>query len=97
MHAELLPEDVKSVDVLSGMSGGPILVNCGDRWGLAGIVSEGHDLNSFAKSDGQGFFQGPAINIAGETLILSELRSWLDSLKRRSSQRPTRHIRITTQ
>jgi hypothetical protein len=94
MFGALRPEEVVGVDVLSGMSGGPILVTCGERWGLAGIISGGSDLNSHAKSGNQSFFDGPAINIEGEALVLPRLRSWLDSLKGNRPERPTRHIKI---
>lgn len=81
-----LPEgQSQGADVLSGMSGGPILVSCGDQWGLVGIVSGGSDINSYAKTGGAGFFQGPAINIHGEAFDLPELRLWLISLKGRTT------------
>lgn len=94
MFGALRPEDTRDVDVLSGMSGGPILVTCGDRWGLAGIISGGYDLNSFAKSGNQGFFDTPAINIEGEALSLPELRAWLDSLKGHRTGRATKHVQV---
>lgn len=94
MFGALSHEHTSNVDVLSGMSGGPILVTCGDRWGLAGIVSGGCDLNSFAKPGNQSFFDSPAINIEGEALSLPELRSWLDSLKGCRTGRQTKNVQV---
>lgn len=94
MFGALRIEDAKGVDVLSGMSGGPIVVTCGDRWGLAGIVSGGYDLNSYAKAEQQGFFDSPAINIEGEALALPELRQWLRSLKGKRATRETRNLQV---
>lgn len=94
MFGSLDPKEATEVDVLSGMSGGPIVVTCGDRWGLAGIVSGGADLNSYAKPGSQGFFDSPAINIEGEALTLPHFRTWLDSLKGQRSGRMTKHVQI---
>lgn len=94
MFAPLEPGQASGVDVLSGMSGGPIVVTCGDLWGLAGIVSGGYDLHSFAKSEQKGFFEGPAINIEGEALSLHELRLWLESLKGLRTDRSTKHVQV---
>lgn len=94
MLAALEPERTAGFDVLSGMSGGPIVVTCGDRWGLVGIVSKGSDLNAFSKAKEKGLFEGPAINIEGEALSLPELRRWLASLKGCRSGRPTNHVQV---
>jgi hypothetical protein len=84
MFGALTSDHTKEVDVLSGMSGGPILTTVGGKWGIVGIISGGYDLHSYAKSDNQGFFDTPAINIEGEVLDLSALRSWLGTLERAS-------------
>jgi hypothetical protein len=94
MLSALSPEHPKDVDVLSGMSGGPILATVGNRWGLVGIVSGGYDLHSYAKSDNQGFFDTPAINIEGEALNLHALRTWLGTLKGNRTGRATHDVKV---
>lgn len=94
MFGPLPPAHPRDVDVLSGMSGGPILATVGDRWGIVGIISGGYDLHSYAKSDNQGFFDTPAINIEGEVLDLAAIRSWLSTMKGLGSARATRDVRL---
>jgi hypothetical protein len=82
------------VDVLSGMSGGPILATVGNQWGIVGIVSGGPDVHSYAKSDSHGFFDTPAINIEGEALDLPSLRSWLGTLNGVRTGRATHDVKV---
>ncbi len=61
------------VDVLSGMSGGPIIWSSKDRFGLVGIVKEGYDIQP--KEDGLTIEN--SILIHGEKITPKLLEQWL--------------------
>jgi len=68
------------VDNLSGMSGGPILWSDHKRFGLAGIVYEGSDIQG-----GEGrLMEGSGIWIRGERISTSKLDEWLLHIPRSS-------------
>lgn len=90
--AELEGKDVGNVDVLSGMSGGPIIVSCDDVWGLAAIISVGGDLQGKHQNPEDRLSPNPLINIVGEVLSIPELRGWLSAVKGKRTGRPTRHV-----
>jgi hypothetical protein len=96
MRGQLLGNARTDVDVLSGMSGGPIFVTSGDRWGLAAIISDGADINAYAKPAQQTFACAPEINVIGESLNFAELRLWLDAIKGVRSNRETGHVKLMT-
>lgn len=65
--------DHNGVDNLSGMSGGPILWSDHRRFGLAGIVYEGSDIQG-----GEGrLVEGSGIWIRGERITAEKLDRWL--------------------
>lgn len=65
-------------DNLSGMSGGPIFWHHGARWGLAGIVKQGRDLQP--KADGDSAFEKPTLWIEGERLSRERLSAWVAAI-----------------
>lgn len=65
--------DHNDVDVLSGMSGGPIIWSNIDRFGLVGIVKEGYDIQP--KKDGLALED--SILIHGEKVTPDLLEQWL--------------------
>lgn len=65
-------------DNLSGMSGGPIFWRHDNRWGLAGIVQRGRDLQP--KPDGNSAFAGPVLWIEGERVSQERLRAWVSAI-----------------
>lgn len=69
-------EELNGVDVLSGMSGGPIFWSKEDTFSLAGIVFEGADM---APGEGRLMTQ-PGICIFGEPISSSLLRRWLTNV-----------------
>lgn len=69
-------EEHKGLDVLSGMSGGPILWSDSQRFGLAGIVREGLDIQP---KEGQ-IMVGKGILIRGERITTELFESWIDSI-----------------
>ena len=65
-------------DNLSGMSGGPIFWHDGTRWGLAGIVREGRDLQPRA-GDGSAF-AAPTLWLEGERLSRERMSAWVAAI-----------------
>lgn len=66
-------EDHGALDVLSGMSGGPIIWSDAKRFGLAGIVMEGLDIQP---KEGQ-LVEEPGIWIHGERLTKELFDKWI--------------------
>lgn len=69
-------EDHKGLDNLSGMSGGPIIWTNEERFGLAGIVKEGLDIQP---KEGQ-LMTDNGIWIHGERITTEQFEFWLKSI-----------------
>ncbi|RDZ27849.1 trypsin-like peptidase domain-containing protein [Lysobacter silvisoli] len=63
---------------LSGMSGGPVFWHDGERWGLAGIVVQGRDLQP--KAGGDSAFAGPTLWVEGERVTRQRLSAWVAAI-----------------
>lgn len=89
LYAELSEEP--DADVLSGMSGGPILWSTGHSWGLAGLIKEGLDL----KTRKQGaIMPKPAISIEGERIGPQKIIEWIRELPKDEEYLPNKSKRI---
>jgi hypothetical protein len=69
-------DDHNGLDVLSGMSGGPIIWSDSTRFGLAGIVREGLDIQP---KQGQLMVEN-GIWIYGERIAVALFEKWLESV-----------------
>lgn len=95
LMAGALPEKLPlEVDVLSGMSGGPMVASTPDWWGLVGIITDGGDVMAYTK--GIGYYNSPSVNIMGEHLDMPQVRAWLSAMKGKIPERRSVHIRART-
>ena len=69
-------EEHKDIDVLSGMSGGPIIWSDANKFGFAGIVVEGLDIQP---KKGQ-LVEEPGIWIHGERITTELFERWIKSI-----------------
>lgn len=86
-------EDHKGLDVLSGMSGGPIIWSESEKFGLAGIVREGLDIRP---KEGQLIVEN-GIWIHGERITTELFDIWLKSILPLTELKDeTKHLYIPT-
>jgi len=71
--------ETNGVNVLSGMSGGPLFWNTEKIWGLAGIIKEGGDLNPNIQTEDNGA-NAARINIVAEPLPPEKFACWVKQL-----------------
>ncbi|WP_129128100.1 hypothetical protein [Geomonas oryzae] len=72
-------EQTNGINVLSGMSGGPLFWSTQSDWGLAGIVKHGGDLYPNIETENDDEFP-PAINIVAEPVTIAKLEKWTEKL-----------------
>jgi hypothetical protein len=72
--------ETNGVNVLSGMSGGPLFWTTNNEWGLAGIIKDGGDLKPNIQSDNKNEVFDPAINVAAEPIIKEKIEHWISQL-----------------
>ena len=72
--------ETKGVNVLSGMSGGPLFWSTKKSWGLAGIIKVGGDLNPNIRTESEDEHFEPTINVVAEPITKERLESWTRSL-----------------
>jgi len=73
-------EDHKGVNVLSGMSGGPLFWSVEDKWGLAGIVTDGGDLKPRYQDIEDEDDDQHRINIVAQPLHPDNFSRWIENL-----------------
>jgi hypothetical protein len=72
-------EQTNGINVLSGMSGGPLFWSTQDNWGLAGIVKHGGDLYPNIITENEEEFP-PTINIVAEPVTIAKLEKWTEKI-----------------
>ena len=68
--------NMNSVNVLSGMSGGPLFWSTKKSWGLAGIITGGDDLIPNIETEDEAPCFEPTINVVAEPGTGEKMESW---------------------
>ena len=72
--------ETNGVNVLSGMSGGPLLWTTSSEWGLAGIITDGSDLKPDIQTDNKNEVFDPAINVVAQPITKEKIKLWTSQL-----------------
>ena len=75
-----LVDETSGVNVLSGMSGGPLFWSTNNDWGLAGIIKVGGDLKPNIQSDNENEVFEPTINVVAEPITKEKIEDWIKQM-----------------
>lgn len=73
-------DNTNGVNILSGISGGPMFWSTNNDWGLAGIIKQGSDLIPKIESENENQVYEPAINVVAEVVTKEKMKFWINQL-----------------